>query len=265
MGQLRIEVTQSELAPEITVLRFEGDLDNASIKNISSCFQLVLEKNTSYAVADMSRVTMLSSAALGELMGGRKALVEHGGDLVLACLALNIKTKLSLLGANKIFRFHNDIRSAINAYKWEFEGKSEVFSLSFPPDLRFVPSVRQLASRLASQKGYTRRDAFRIETIVDEICNNAIEHAPQGWDKNVDLSIGIDRKKVEINVVNASDPDKLKTLKNLLNPAKGTPPPSSASDKRGRGLALVKLLSTELNIDFSEHGTSVHATKLREE
>jgi anti-anti-sigma factor len=264
MGQLRIEVTQSELAPEITILRFEGDLDNASIRNISSGFQLVLEKNTSYVVADMSKVTMLSSAALGELMGGRKALVEHGGDLVLACLTLNIKTKLSLLGANKIFRFHNDIRSAVSAYKWEFEGRSEVFSLSFPPDLRYVPSVRQLASRLASQKGYSRRDAFRIETIVDEICNNAIEHAPRGWSKNVDLSMGIDRKKVEINVVNASDPDKLAHLRGLLEQGKAAAA-ASADDRRGRGLALVKLLSNELNIDVSEHGTSVHATKLREE
>lgn len=264
MSQLRIEVTQCELAPEMTVLRFEGDLDNASIKNIASSFELILEKNTSYVVADMAEVTMLSSAALGELMGGRKSLVEHGGDLVMANLSLPIKTKLTLMGANKIFRMHSDIRAAVNAYKWEYEGKCESFSLSFPPQLKFVPSIRQFASRLATQKGYSRRDAFRIETIVDEICNNAIEHAPGGWGKNVSMTVSIDRRKVEINVVNASDPDKLKSLKSILDPKKETPTPAP-DDPRGRGLALVKLLSNDLDVDVSERGTSVHATKLKEE
>jgi len=265
MGQLRIEVTQSELAPDITILRFEGDLDNASIRSISDSFAVLLEKQATFVVADMARVTMLSSAALGELMGGRKALIEHGGDLVLACLSLPLKTKLTLLGANRIFRFHSDIRTAINAYRWEFEGRSESFSLSFPPELRFVPAVRQFASRLATQKGYGRRDAFRIETIVDEICNNAIEHAPTGNHDPVSISITIDRRKVEIDVVNMSDPEKLKSLKSFLDPSPKPVVHQGMDDRRGRGLALVKLLSNELNIDFSEQGTSVHATKLKEE
>ncbi len=264
MGQLRIDVSQSELSPEITVLRFQGDLDSASIRTVSDSFKRVLDKNGSFVVAAMSGVSMLSSAALGEMMGGRKALVEHGGDLVLAGLSLPLKTKLTLMGANKIFRMHADVREALNAYQWEFEGKSEPFSLSFPPQLKFVPSIRQFASRLATQKGYSRRDAFRIETIVDEICNNAIEHAPDGWTQNVNLSIRIDRRKVEIDVVNVSDPEKLKSLRMLLD-SKKEPAPPALDDRRGRGLALVKLLSNELNIDFSEQGTSVHATKLREE
>ncbi len=265
MGQLRIEVTQNEMAPEITVVRFEGDLDNASIRSISDSFSLLLEKHSTFVVADLGRVTMLSSAALGELMGGRKVLIEHGGDLVLACLSLPIKTKLTLMGANRIFKFHSDIRSAINAYRWEFEGCSESFSLAFPPELRFVPAVRQFASRLATQKGYGRRDAFRIETIVDEICNNAIEHAPAQSRENVTISIGVDRRKIEIDVVNTSDPEKLKSLKSFIDPGVKPDEHQGEDDRRGRGLALVKLLSSELNIDFSEQGTSVHATKFKEE
>jgi anti-anti-sigma factor len=265
MGQLRIEVTQSELAPDITIVRFEGDLDNASIRSVSDSFALLLEKHTAYVVADLSKVTMLSSAALGELMGGRKALIEHGGDLVLACLSLPLKTKLTLLGANRIFKFHSDIRTAINAYRWEFEGRSEAFDLSFPPELRFVPAVRQLASRLATQKGYGRRDAFRIETIVDEICNNAIEHAPTGSRESVAMHITIDRRKIGIDVVNTSDPAKLKSLKTFIDPQAKPVQHQGDDDRRGRGLALVKLLSNELNIDFSEQGTSVHATKFKEE
>lgn len=264
MGQLQIEITQSELAPQVTVVRFDGDLDNASIRTISNSFELILEKNTSLVVADMADVTMLSSAALGEFMGGRKALVDHGGDLVMARLSLPIKTKLTLMGANKIFRFHSDIRSAINAYKWEFEGKSEQFTLAFPSELRFVPAVRQLASRLASQKGYSRRDAFRIETIVDEICNNAVEHGKPRPDQNISLNMAIDRRKVEISVINRSDPAKIVQLRKMLEKPHDINT-SSADERRGRGLALVKLLSNDLSIDVSESGTRVHATKLKEE
>jgi anti-anti-sigma factor len=267
MGQLKVEVTQSDLAPEVTILRFEGDLDTGSIRSIADSFERIIEKHTSYVVADMGAVNMLSSAALGELMGGRKSLAEKGGDLLLACLSLSIKTKLTLLGATKIFKLFSDIRSAIGDYKWEFEGKSEAFSLSFPANLKFVPSVRQFASRLVSQKGYSRRDAFRIETIVDEICNNAVEHAPKGWSKNVSLTLNIDRRKIEVNVINASDPEKLKALKGLFEPGKAKEQASTATadERRGRGLALVKLLSSELDIDVSERGTCVHATKLKEE
>jgi anti-anti-sigma factor len=265
MEPLRIEITQSELVPEITILTFEGDLDTASIGNISNCFDLILEKNTSYVVAEMSKVTSISSAALGELMGGRKALVEQDGDLVLAGLSLNIKSKLTQMGANKIFKFHNDVRSAINAYEWEFEGRPEVLVLSFPPYLKFVPPVRQLISRVARQKKYSRRDSFRIETIVDEICNNAVEHGLTNSPAPVELSIRIDRKKIEIKVMGPSDPTKIECLKELLKPLQQKDADVPFDQKRGRGLTLIKMLSNELNIDFSENGTSVQVTKLKEE
>lgn len=264
MESLRIEVTQSEVVPEATIVRFEGDLDTGSISQISNCFDLVLERNGTFVIGEMSQVTSISSAALGELMGGRKALVEQEGDLVLVGLNLGIRTKLTMMGANKIFKFYNDVRSAINAYKWEFEGKTESVSVSLPPVLKFVPAVRQMVSRLARQKGYSQRDSFRIETIVDEICNNAVEHGLGDQTENVKIAVGIDRKKVEIKVESVSDPEKIKALKDLLKPMEGERK-VQVDEKRGRGLALIKMLSNELNIDFSENGTSVHATKLKEE
>ena len=107
------------------------------------------------------------------------------------------------------------MRTAINAYHWEVERKSEKVWLSFPPQLQFVPPVRQMVSRIARQKGYTQRDSFRIETIVDEVCNNAVEHGSEKVRKNIDLNINIDREKIELEVINASDPDKIENLKAL--------------------------------------------------
>ena len=42
-------------------------------------------------------------------------------------------------------------------------------------------------------------------------------------------------------------------------------PKASFHDKRGRGLALVKMLSNEFKIENSDVGTCVHVTKLRED
>jgi len=196
-------------------------------------------------------------------MGGRKRLIEKGGDLVLAGLKMDIRTKLGLMGATKIFRIFSDIRSALNSYKWENGSHPEQVKISFPSNLNIVPPVRQLVSRITKQKGYGNRDSFRIETIVDEVCNNAVEHGKQGDDQRINLQLQIDPDKVEIDVVNTSDPDKVESLKTLLHPHEIGE--IKAEEKRGRGLALIKMLSDELSVNCSESGTSVHVKKKREE
>lgn len=264
MPDLKIRKKPVDLRPDLTMWEIEGPLDSDSIGYIHKEFDSVLETKLNFLVAEMSGVTNVSSAAIGQLMGCRQLLVERGGDLVITGVSLDIKSKLSAMGATKIFKFYNEMRSAINAYHWEVERRAERVSLSFPPELQFVPPVRQMVSRIAKQKGYTNRDSFRIETIVDEVCNNAVEHGSTHIRKNIDLNINIDREKIELEVVNASDPDKLDALRELSTSMPKTPAPGSGQ-RRGRGLALIKMLSNKLDINFSGDGTSVHVTKLREE
>ncbi len=264
MPSLKIFAKPVELRPDLTMWEMKGPLDSDSIGYINEEFGSVLESKQTFLVAEMSGVTHVSSAAIGQLMGCRQLLMERGGDLVITGVSLDIKSKLSAMGATKIFKFYNELRSAINAYRWEVERKSERLSLSFPPELQFVPPVRQMASRIVRQKGYTNRDAFRIETIVDEVCNNAVEHGSERIKKNIDLIITVNRDKIELEVVNASDPEKLETLRALAS-SMPTKPDAKPGDKRGRGLSLIKMLSNNLDINFSGDGTSVHVTKLREE
>jgi len=262
MNSVKMTITVSELRPEVIVWRIEGDLDSNCIESLKNHFAKILESKKNHAIADMSKVTYISSAAVGELMGCRQTLSEKGGDLVFAGLNLDIKTKLNHLGAHKIFKFHTDLRTAINAYAWEVQQKPEKVWLSFPPELIFVPPVRQLVSRIARQKGYGQRDSFRIETIVDEVCNNAVEHGAPDKVRDIELFIKIDRKKIDIEVVNVSDPRKINSLKAISKSILGT---SEKKLERGRGLSLIKMLSNDLSIDFSGKGTTVHVIKLREE
>jgi hypothetical protein len=41
--------------------------------------------------------------------------------------------------------------------------------------------------------------------------------------------------------------------------------PVDNEDRHGRGLALVKMLATELTADINDTGTTIHVTKLKEE
>lgn len=257
-----VEIKEVAATPEAVILQFNGELDVDCIKSLIDSFNDI-DADKKYIIADVGNVDLISSAAIGEFMGVRKMMLEKNGDLVFAAMNLEIRTKLSLMGANKIFRFFNDVRAAVQFYKKQSSTIPEVLEISFPANLQMVPPIRQLSSRIAKQKGYGIRDSFRIETIVDEICNNAIEHGKQGENQSIDLRIGVDNKQIELDVLNESDPEKIATLKMLLKPKEEHELKSDA--KRGRGLSLIKMLSDELSVECSEKGTIVHVKKVREE
>ena len=262
--KLTAEINNVPNTKNAVVLKISGELDSHCIKKLNECFDTIRKSNRNFIITEMSDVTVISSASLGELIGVRKQLIENGGDLVCCGLSIEIRTKLNLIGASRVFRFYSDIRSALNAYRWEIEQNPEKVELTLPPFLKLVPPVRQLMNRIAHQKGYGIRDSFRIETITDEICNNAVEHGTQDVQKKINLSIKIDPQKVEIDVCNANDPDQIESLNTFLTQTKEGRE-SMVEEKRGRGLALIKLLSDELSIDCSETGTCVHVKKARRE
>jgi anti-anti-sigma factor len=262
-SNLTMEISSDESCAEVAVLKISGYLDFSGITMLSGFFETIVSEERGYVIVDMSGVEAICSAALGEFMGYRKRLVERGGNLVFAGLAGNVRSKLTLLGANKIFSFYQDVRGAINAYRWDYKKHSKSVSIAFPSFLKFVPPVRQFASRLAKQNGYSNKDAFRIETIVDEVCNNAVEHGEAGKGGEVEISVSINKERVALSVSNRSDPEKVAMLKELVKPA--MPNHVGDDDRRGRGLALIKMLSNELEVEITERGTSVHVTKLREE
>jgi anti-anti-sigma factor len=233
-------------------------------KSLRNSLNRILSGKTFFVIAEMSEVKSISSAAIGELMGLKSSLVEKDGDLVLAGLSMDVKEILTALGAHKIFKFYKNVHAAASFYYWEFHNKIERTVVSFPSALPFVPPLRQMVRRIVKQKGYGEKDAFRIETIIDEICNNAVEHGShQTEDNEIKLTVAIDQKKIEISVSNKIDPLKKESLQKialyLANP-KGT-----FHEIRGRGLALVKMLSNNFQINNSESGTCVQVTKYRED
>jgi anti-anti-sigma factor len=250
--------------PEVCLVRMSGELDIDSVDVMDRCFARNAGNSKKHAIADVSDVTLIASAALGKLLGIKRRFVEKGGDLVLAAMSLELKMKFMLMGANKIFKVYNDVRSAMNAYAWDVKHETEHIRISFPPHLAVVPAIRNFVSRVMINKGYSDRDSFRIETIVDEICNNAVQYGSPGKTDNISLRIKVDWGKIELDAENISDADKQDMLKKHMDNLKNNMRAQEGST-RGRGLALVKMLASELTAEITDTGTMVHVTKLKEE
>jgi anti-sigma regulatory factor (Ser/Thr protein kinase)/anti-anti-sigma regulatory factor len=243
------------------ILSFDGDLNATDCESTSKVFQEIIDSGVYYVVALMSGVSFISSPFLGELMGCKLRLVEKEGNLVVVGLPITQREKLILMGADRIFQFYPDIHSAYNHFQWDFANESQTLTVTLPPDLHTVPALRRFVSGAARQKGYSSRDAFRIETLIDEVANNAIEHGDPGQN-SITVAIKLNRRQLEIEVRNRTRLDKVGQLKEIIQANKELLHGNSA---RGRGLALVKMISQSLNVTLDGEGTCVSVTKLRED
>jgi len=258
---MKIAQQDSDLDKRIVLLHFEGDLDATDCASTAKVFQAIMDEGKFFIMAVMEHVSFISSPFLGELMGCKLRLTEKGGDLVIVGLPFSQREKLVQMGADRIFKFFPDTHSAYRNWQWDHGDATQTIKVAMPPLLAAVPAVRRFASGIARQKGYSSRDAFRIETIVDEIANNAVEHGDKAQ-SGVSLEIKINRHRFELQVSNRTRVENAQHLRQILA--------ESSEDKanfgqRGRGIALVKLISQSIDVSIDTAGTRVTVTKLRED
>jgi len=258
---MKVSHQLSEFDDRIVLLRLEGDLNIEDCGKISQVFQEIIDSNKYYIIAIMEKVLLVSSPFLGKLMGCKLRVKEREGNLVMVGLGYQLREKLTMMGANKVFQFFSDIQTAYNYYHWDFNDRAQILKLSLPPKLRAVPAVRHLIAGIVRQKGYMQKDSFRIETIVDEVTNNAIEHGDKSQSE-IGLEFRIDKKKVELQVKNKTVTKEVKSLEALIN---SDIEPEADYDFRGRGLALVKLISNSINLSYDKAETCIKVIKMRED
>jgi len=262
MEELKFKQYPCEEDPRITILEIRGALDLSSIDPINEIVDKLIGENKFFLIADFESVEFVSSPAVGALMGCRRRLMEKGGNLVLVGMSNSLREKFTLMGANRIFQLYNDVGAVVSDYYWEYDAEPRKMQLAVPSSVAYVPAVRRLISTIVLQKGYSRKDAFRIETIVDELANNAVEHADEKQQKFY-IEFLLDKSKVELVVKNSSQAvvgQKMDEVQEKFNN-----PVIDDESIRGRGLALVKMLSSELTLNIDEKGTSVRVTKVRED
>ena len=138
----------------------------------------------------------------------------------------------------------------------------EQLKIEFPCLFDYVPIVRRLVSTIAQARNFSKKDAYRIETLVDEICNNAIEYGSLKVGSTVILECKFTEKGLEFTV---SDDGGTKTHCKRLKEGfiKAVKNKDRFAGKRGRGLQIVKMLADKLDISSSpvDGQTEVHITK----
>lgn len=130
--------------------------------------------------------------------------------------------------------------------------------------LGFVPGVRSAIGRIAYNFGFDDRESYEIETIIDEICTNAIEHGSQGQDKDVVVDCRFDNNVVEISIKDSGSPSF--KVKEILTECERLMKEEAAKIKldtirRGRGLMIVKNFVDKFEISANVDGTLVQLKK----
>lgn len=136
------------------------------------------------------------------------------------------------------------------------------YSVKLPSDLEYIPPLRQFVAEIARVEGFSKKFCFRTEIIVDELVTNGVLHGSQ----DVHSAIALKARFAE-GAMSLAVQDQGGSLQNLENLKRAvySPKPASGDKKKGRGLVIVQMLSSEVKIDLGEDGqTQVQVVKSKE-
>ncbi len=261
-----IKHSLSDQYDDVSILTLQGEITESSLGDIRTALEQLFAAQRPFVIAEISQASTIAGSVLGEIMEWRKSIQQElDGEICFAGISGQIEKQIRDLRGDKVFNLFLDIKSAVNYLFWEYKGHIETVILELPGSLLIVPPTRKLIQRMVLLRGYTAREAFQVETIVDELCNNAIEHGG-GAGTVIEVALAIGRAKVEINVSNSLQKESTERPAKIIKIMEGfaQAPSTNIESCRGRGLALVKMLSDTFEIDSSEDGTCVHVTKYRE-
>lgn len=126
-----------------------------------------------------------------------------------------------------------------------------------PADFNFVPGIRACLAHFAYNFGFNDKEAYHIQTIVDEICNNAIEHGSKGKDAKIFITCRFKKSEIELLV---KDNDGLRfNVKDVFR--RNLELLETDPYRRGKGLIIVQRLVNKLDIRVGKNGTTVKIIK----
>jgi anti-sigma regulatory factor (Ser/Thr protein kinase) len=128
----------------------------------------------------------------------------------------------------------------------------------------FVPGIRTGIGRVAVNFGFNDKEVYEIETVIDEICNNAIEHGSKGKNNAVSLVCKFDKRYIEISIKDSGSPDFnveeiIKEGQRLME--EEAQKPILDTIRRKRGLMIVKKYVDTMDIKSNADGTVVNMMK----
>jgi anti-sigma regulatory factor (Ser/Thr protein kinase) len=143
-------------------------------------------------------------------------------------------------------------------------GDVDGISIEMSGNIYFVPIIRTAIGQIACEYGFNEQEVYEIVTIVDELCNNAVEHGSKGNNKKISIYCKFDDCSLEMTIKDSGspgfDPQKvLQQLKKLME--EEIAKPKLDVIRRQRGLLMVQHFADKLDISSSPNGTVVKIEK----
>jgi anti-sigma regulatory factor (Ser/Thr protein kinase) len=248
---------------DVVFLRFDSERKNL---DLNEGFDEIRKAKRKFIVADFGLNNDASDEILFRITAfANEISTKHFWKLCFVTQNENLREKIKIVSNNTNLKTFHNLSDAINYFYWDCCKIREVVSMKMPSDISLVPSVRTCISDFVSLCKTDRKTVFQIELIIDELCNNAIEHGTQDLSKTIEVQCGIDEEKIELSVYNGYSTRKVKekTAREIEeNMEKWADSPNRTEDTfRGRGLGIVKKYSDSFEISSSSDGTWVYTIK----
>ncbi len=260
MSELQISVQICDEEPEVTVVGLSGEVGLESIPCLVDRIETLIRNGKIHLLIDLSKVTFLSAPVLGALMGCRAHLLHLAGSISFLLPRSELAVNLEEMGVGLVFRYYENRNAFLDDFRWYYRNVSRKLSLKVPAEPAYVPPLRHLVSRILLNKGYSSREAFHLEMIVDELANNAVEHGSS--EKHIMLDLLLSHSSAMLTVRNHCMVLSAENQKQLLE--KFENPVIDVNSSRGRGISLVKKLSDKIHVSLGDDWVQVCVSKRRE-
>jgi len=234
-------------------------------------FEEIKKAGRKFIVADFGSISSLSYEILYEFINFANDIsTNFFWKLCFCSQNENIGERIKIACNNTNLKYFRNISDAINYFYWDCCKIREAINMKMPSDISLVPSVRTCVSDFISVCKASKKVVFQVELIIDELCNNAIEHGTQDLNKTIEVQCSVNEKQIEISVYNGYSSRTAKERARAghkigKNMEKWADSPSrTINDFRGRGLSLVKKYSDSFEINSSYDGTWVYVVKKKE-
>ena len=103
----------------VTVLRIRGEVDETAVNVLRETMTACLKEQRYRLVFNFAGVTFLSNLGVAALMEPLGRIRSYKGDIKLACVNLQARRLLGMMGLGQVFEIYEVESAAIRGYKQE--------------------------------------------------------------------------------------------------------------------------------------------------
>ena len=111
---MRVDVTE---IGTVTVLRMEGDIDEAGVRDLQAAFYQCMSKGRFHLVANLRDVRAISYMGVAVLVERLRKARAFNGDLKLVGLNLYAERLLRMVGVGSLFDIHENESQAVGVFQ----------------------------------------------------------------------------------------------------------------------------------------------------